>query len=60
MKTFYISEVNDDFYSECLGLEIEKMTPALVYVRVPLLGTATIEIEIPIEAVEIGVINDDE
>lgn len=60
MKAFYILKVNDDFYSECLGLEIEKMTPALVYVRVPLLGTATIGIEIPIEAVEIGVINDDE
>lgn len=57
MKAFYISKVNDDFYSECLGLEIERMTPALVYVRVPLLGTATIGIEIPIEAVEIGVIN---
>ena len=57
MKALYISKVNDDFYSECLGLGIEKMTPALVYVQVPLLGTATIKIEIPIEAIEIGVIN---
>lgn len=57
MKAFYISKVHDDFYSECLGLEIEKMTPALVYVRVPLLGTATIRVEIPIDAIEIGVIN---
>lgn len=53
MTQYYISKVLDDFYMECLFLPVKKMTPSLIYVDVPLYGMVTIEIEIPIDAVEI-------
>lgn len=53
MTQYYISQVFEDFYVECLLLPVKKMTPSAIYVDAPLYGMVTIEIEIPIDAVEI-------
>lgn len=58
MSSFYvIIKALDEFYSECVGLRVKKQTPAFVYVDVPLWGMVSKEIEIPVDAVEIGVEN---
>ena len=58
MRSFYvITKALDEFYSECVGLRVTKQTPAFIYVKIPLWGMVTREIEIPLDAVEVGVIN---
>lgn len=58
MSGYIITEALDEFYSECVGLKIKKQTPAFVYIDIPLWGMVTREIEIPVDAVEIGVENE--
>lgn len=55
MSTYYIAEVYDDFYMECLGLDVMEQTPSVVYVNVPLYGMVSIKIETPVGAVGLGV-----
>jgi hypothetical protein len=57
MSGYVITKALDDFYSECVGFRVTKLTPAFVYIKIPLWGMVTREIEIPWDAVEIEVDN---
>ena len=57
MSDYVITKALDDFYSDCVGFRVTKQTPAFVYIKIPLWGMVTREIEIPVDSVEIGVEN---